>query len=141
MEMLNEHGGVVGGESSGHIICLDRTSTGDGMVSALQVLATMVQKNVGLHELKQGMTKYPQHMINIPLVRHLDVSNSEPIQSAVRRAETHLNGKGRVLLRSSGTEPLIRVMVEGEDEALVRQQAKLLAEIVEHAITGHAESA
>ena len=141
MEMLNEHGGVVGGESSGHIICLDRTSTGDGMVSALQVLATMVQKNVGLHELKKGMTKYPQHMINIPLVRHLDVSNSEPIQSAVRRAETHLNGKGRVLLRSSGTEPLIRVMVEGEDEALVRQQAKLLAEIVEHAITGHAESA
>jgi len=141
MEMLNEHGGVVGGESSGHIICLDRTSTGDGMVSALQVLATMMQKNVGLHELKQGMTKCPQHMINIPLVRHLDVSNSEPIQSAVRRAETHLNGKGRVLLRSSGTEPLIRVMVEGEDEALVRQQAKLLAEIVEHAITGHAESA
>ena len=141
MEMLNEHGGVVGGESSGHIICLDRTSTGDGMVSALQVLATMVQKNVGLHELKQGMTKYPQHMINIPLVRHLDVSNSEPIQSAVRRAEAHLNGKGRVLLRSSGTEPLIRVMVEGEDEALVHEQAKLLAEIVEHAITGHAESA
>ncbi|MEA3241982.1 MAG: phosphoglucosamine mutase [Pseudomonadota bacterium] len=141
MEMLNEHGGVVGGESSGHIICLDRTSTGDGMVSALQVLATMIQKNVGLHELKQGMKKYPQCMINIPLVRHLDVNNSEPIQSAVRRAETHLNGKGRVLLRSSGTEPLIRVMVEGEDEALVRQQAKLLAEIVEHAITGHAESA
>ncbi len=141
MEMLNEHGGVVGGESSGHIICLDRTSTGDGMVSALQVLATMIQKNVGLHELKQGMKKYPQCMINIPLVRHLDVNNSEPIQSAVRRAETHLNGTGRVLLRSSGTEPLIRVMVEGEDETLVRQQAKLLAEIVEHTVTGHAESA
>jgi phosphoglucosamine mutase len=141
MEMLNEHGGVVGGESSGHIICLDRTSTGDGMVSALQVLATMVQKNVGLHELKQGMTKYPQHLINVPLVRHLDVANNEPIQSAVRSAEACLNGKGRVLLRSSGTEPLIRVMVEGEDEALVRQQAKLLADIVEDAITGHAESA
>ena len=141
MEMLNQYGGVVGGESSGHIICLDRTSTGDGMVSALQVLATMMQKNVGLHELKQGMTKYPQHMINVPLVSHFDVDNNEPIQSAVRTAEACLNGKGRVLLRSSGTEPLIRVMVEGEDETLVHQQSKLLAEIVEHTITGHAESA
>jgi len=141
MEMLNEYDGVVGGESSGHIICLDRTSTGDGMVSALQVLATMMQKNVGLHELKQGMTKYPQYMINVPLASHFDVDNNEPIQSAVRHAEACLNAKGRVLLRSSGTEPLIRVMVEGEDETLVRQQAKLLAEIVEHTVTGHAESA
>jgi phosphoglucosamine mutase len=141
MEMLNEHGGLVGGESSGHIICLDRTSTGDGMVSALQVLATMMQQNVALHELKQGMTKYPQHMINVPLVRPLDVDNNESIQTAVRQAETCLAGKGRVLLRSSGTEPLIRVMVEGEDGALVHQQAKLLAEVVEHAVTGHAESA
>jgi len=141
MEMLNEHGGVVGGESSGHIICLDRTSTGDGVVSALQVLATMMQQNVALHELKQGMTKYPQHMINVPLVRCLDVDKDESIQTAVRQAETCLAGKGRVLLRSSGTEPLIRVMVEGEDEALVHRQAKLLAEVVEHAVTGHAESA
>ena len=141
MEMLNEHGGVVGGESSGHIICLDRTSTGDGVVSALQVLATMMQQNVALHELKQGMTKYPQHMINVPLVRRLDVDKDDSIQTAVRQAETCLAGKGRVLLRSSGTEPLIRVMVEGEDGALVHQQAKLLAEVVEHAVTGHAESA
>jgi phosphoglucosamine mutase len=141
MEMLNEHGGVVGGESSGHIICLDRTSTGDGVVSALQVLATMMQQNVALHELKQGMTKYPQHMINVPLVRRLDVDKDDSIQTAVRQAETCLAGKGRVLLRSSGTEPLIRVMVEGEDGALVYQQAKLLAEVVEHAVTGHAESA
>jgi phosphoglucosamine mutase len=141
MEMLNEHGGVVGGESSGHIICLDRTSTGDGVVSALQVLATMMQQNVALHELKQGMTKYPQHMINVPLVRRLDVDKDDSIQTAVRQAETCLAGKGRVLLRSSGTEPLIRVMVEGEDGALVHQQAELLAEVVEHAVTGHAESA
>ena len=141
LEMLNEHGGVVGGESSGHIICLDRTSTGDGMVSALQVLATMMQKNVGLHELKQGMTKYPQHMINVPLVSYFDVDNNESIQSAVRHAEACLNGKGRVLLRSSGTEPLVRVMVEGEDDMLVHQQAKLLAEIVEHTVVAHAESA
>ena len=141
MEMLNEYGGVIGGESSGHIICLDRTSTGDGTVSALQVLATMVQKNIALHELKQGMTKYPQCMINVPLARHINIDNDESIQSAVRGVEARLNGKGRVLLRPSGTEPLIRVMVEGEDEALVCQQTKLLAEIVEHTIEGHAESA
>jgi phosphoglucosamine mutase len=141
MEMLNKYGGVVGGESSGHIICLDRTSTGDGTVSALQVLATMMQKNVALHELKQGMTKYPQRMINVQLAGHMDVTNNEAIQSAVRNVESRLDGKGRVLLRPSGTEPLIRVMVEGEDESLVNQQAKLLAEIVEHTIKGHAESA
>jgi len=141
LEMLNQHGGVVGGESSGHIICLDRTSTGDGMVSALQVLATMMQKNVSLHELKQGMSKYPQTMINVPVVRQLDVARSEVIQSAVREAETQLRGRGRVLLRPSGTEPLIRVMVEGEDEAQVHRQARLLADIVEHAVSGHAESA
>jgi phosphoglucosamine mutase len=141
LEMLNQHGGVVGGESSGHIICLDRTSTGDGMVSALQVLATMMQKNVNLHELKQGMSKYPQTMINVPVVRQLDVASSEVIQSAVREAETQLRGRGRVLLRPSGTEPLIRVMVEGEDEAQVHRQARLLADIVEHAFSGHAESA
>ena len=141
LEMLNTYGGVMGGESSGHIICLDRTSTGDGVVSALQVLATMVQKNVSLHELKQGMTKYPQRMINVAMVRPIDVATSEPIQSAVREAEARLNGKGRVLLRPSGTEPLIRVMVEGEDETLVEKQARLLADIVEHTVTGQAESA
>ena len=141
LEMLNQHGGVVGGESSGHIICLDRTSTGDGMVSALQVLATMMQKNVSLHELKQGMSKYPQTMINVPVVRQLDVASREVIQSAVREAETQLRGRGRVLLRPSGTEPLIRVMVEGEDEAQVHRQARVLADIVEHAVSGHAESA
>jgi phosphoglucosamine mutase len=141
LEMLNQHGGVVGGESSGHIICLDRTSTGDGMVAALQVLATMMQKNVSLHELKQGMSKYPQTMINVPVVRQLDIARSEVIQSAVREAETQLRGRGRVLLRPSGTEPLIRVMVEGEDEAQVHRQARLLADIVEHAVSGHAESA
>jgi phosphoglucosamine mutase len=141
LELLNQYGGVVGGESSGHIICLDRTSTGDGMVSALQVLATMMQKNVSLHELKQGMRKYPQTMINVPVVRHLDVASSEVIQSAVREAEIQLRERGRVLLRPSGTEPLIRVMVEGEDEAQVHRQARLLADIVEHAVSGHAESA
>ncbi len=134
MELLREHGGVLGGESSGHIICLDRTSTGDGMVSALQVLATLVQCGKSLHELKQGMTKYPQHMINVPLARRIDIDDNTMIQDAVREAETRLNGRGRVLLRPSGTEPLIRVMVEGEDGELVLSQARLLAGVVEQAV-------
>jgi phosphoglucosamine mutase len=139
LELLREHGGVVGGESSGHIICLDRSTTGDGMVAALQVLATMVQKSASLHQLKQGMKKYPQHMINVPLAQPTDVDSSLPIQAAVTRAESVLGGKGRVLLRPSGTEPLIRVMVEGEDASLVRQQARLLARVVEQAVEARAE--
>ncbi len=141
MELLQKHEGVLGGESSGHIICLDRTSTGDGMVSALQVLATMVQKQVSLHELKQGMTKYPQLMINVPLARRIDIDACEPVQSAVREVEARLNGKGRVLLRPSGTEPLIRVMVEGEDHTLVDEQARYLAGVVEQAVGARIESA
>jgi len=141
MELLKEHGGVLGGESSGHIICLDRTTTGDGMVSALQVLAPLVQKNVSLHELKQGMKKYPQHMINVPLAQRIDVNASRMIQSAVKDAEATLNGQGRVLLRASGTEPLIRVMVEGEDETLVHAQARMLAEVVDQAVKAEAATA
>ena len=141
MELLNENGGVLGGESSGHIICLDRTSTGDGMVSALQVLAAMILNKARLHDLKQGMKKYPQRMINVPLVRRIDVDKSGLIQSAVKQVETRLNGKGRVLLRPSGTEPLIRVMVEGEDEALVHEQAGVLAAVVGRAVSDQAESA
>ncbi|MGD8852633.1 MAG: phosphoglucosamine mutase, partial [Gammaproteobacteria bacterium] len=134
LEMLREHGGLLGGESSGHIICLDRSTTGDGMVSALQVLATMVQKKASLYQLKQGMKKYPQHMINVALTQRIDVDASKHIQAAVRQAESALNGKGRVLLRPSGTEPLIRVMVEGEDAELVREQAAGLAKVVAAAV-------
>jgi phosphoglucosamine mutase len=141
MELLQQHSGVIGGESSGHIICLDRTTTGDGMVSALQVLATVVLKGVTLHELKQGMHKYPQLMINVPLEHRIDVDASQPIQAAVKDAESILNGKGRVLLRPSGTEPLIRVMVEGEDETLVHEQAKKIAAVVEQTVAAQAESA
>ncbi len=134
MEMLGENGGVLGGESSGHIICLDRTTTGDGIVSALQVLAAMVQQQAGLHELKQGMTKYPQHMINVPVTRRADLDGCAEVQQAVREAEAALDGRGRVLLRPSGTEPLIRVMVEGEDGALVVEQARALAAVVEQVL-------
>jgi phosphoglucosamine mutase len=133
MEKLLASGGMLGGESSGHIICLDRTTTGDGIVSALQVLVPLVQQGVGLGELKAGMRKYPQHLVNVPVVRGFDPAASLPVQKAVREVEARLHGRGRVLLRPSGTEPLIRVMVEGEDDALVGEQADALASVVRQA--------
>ena len=130
METLAQTGGVLGGESSGHIICLDRTTTGDGIISALQVLAPMLQEDKGLNALKAGMSKCPQHMINVPVSRRFDPDSSPEVQDAKRDAESRLAGKGRVLLRPSGTEPVVRVMVEGEDEELVREVAKDLADAV-----------
>ncbi len=133
LETLNKNNWKVGGESSGHIICLDRTTTGDGIVSALQVLAYLVQEGVGLHEAKSGMSQFPQVMINVPLTGHADPMQSSVVQQSVVQAEAKLNGRGRVLLRPSGTEPLIRVMVEGEDELLVSQLANDIAAQVEQA--------
>ncbi len=130
MEKLLAAGGMLGGESSGHIICLDRTTTGDGIVAALQVLIPLVQNGRSLSELGAGMRKYPQHMVNVPVARNFDPATSVPVQAAVRAAEARLNGRGRVLLRPSGTEPLIRVMVEGEDDALVIEQVDALASVV-----------
>ena len=127
LETLNEKGWTIGGESSGHIICLDRTTTGDGIVSALQVLAYLAKENITLFEAKSGMSKFPQIMINVPLQEGADPMRSTAVQQSVVAAETRLNGRGRVLLRASGTEPLIRVMVEGEDGALVSQLAKEIA--------------
>ncbi|WJW76467.1 phosphoglucosamine mutase [Thiohalobacter sp. IOR34] len=130
LEMLRAEGCVIGGESSGHIICLDRTSTGDGIVSALQVLHEIVATGRSLAELRAGVSKYPQHMINVPIARRAALDDSEQVAAAVREAETRLAGHGRVLLRPSGTEPVIRVMVEADDEALVMREASALAEVV-----------
>ncbi len=127
LETLNNNNWKIGGESSGHIICLDRTTTGDGIVSALQVLAYLVQEGVSLHEAKSGMSQFPQVMINVPLTGNADPMQSSVVQQSVKQAEARLNGRGRVLLRPSGTEPLIRVMVEGEDELLVSQLANEIA--------------
>jgi phosphoglucosamine mutase len=99
-----------------------------------------VQQSASLHQLKQGMKKYPQHMINVPLAHPIDVDGSVPIQAAIARAEAVLGGKGRVLLRPSGTEPLIRVMVEGEEASVVREQARALARVVEEAVEARAEA-
>jgi phosphoglucosamine mutase len=141
MALLKECGGIIGGESSGHLICLDRTSTGDGVISALQVLRPLIEEGISLHELKQGMRKYPQHMINVTLSERIDIGASKPVQAAIRDAESTLGEKGRVLLRSSGTEPLIRVMVEGEDEGLVIEQARKLATVVEQVVNPKADIA
>ncbi len=127
LETMNEKGWTLGGESSGHIICLDRTTTGDGTVSALQVLAYLAKEKMTLSEARAGMKKFPQIMINVPLSGRSDPTQSSAVQQAVKQAETKLNGRGRVLLRPSGTEPLIRVMVEGEDELLVSQLANDIA--------------
>lgn len=126
MAMLDERGGELGGESSGHILCLDQTSTGDAIIAALQVLAACRDAGRALHELKSGMHKYPQHMVNVRIDKRPDLE-SPAIVRAVHEAESRLADSGRVLLRPSGTEPLIRVMVEGADESLVRELADRIA--------------
>lgn len=130
MEMLNEHNGILGGENSGHIICLDRTTTGDGIISALQVLAEMHDSGKSLHELKSGMSKYPQVLVNVKTKTKPDLNKDENIKNAVAEVENKLGETGRVLLRPSGTEPLIRVMVEGQDEKKVTEYANQLADQV-----------
>lgn len=134
MERLSNNGWTLGGESSGHLICLDRTSTGDGIVSALQVLEAMVLADQSLHELKSHMPKYPQTLINVKMAEKTDVTAFEEVQQAVAAAESQLADRGRVLLRPSGTEPLVRVMVEGEDGKEVEQVATDIAQAVENAL-------
>jgi phosphoglucosamine mutase len=136
MEQLRESGWSLGGESSGHIICLCCTTTGDGIISALQVLGAMVEQGKGLRELKSGMTKYPQRLINVRLGEKFDLAASAVVEQAVAEAEQELAETGRVLLRPSGTEPLVRVMVEGEDAAQVERLARRLAAVVEQAVAG-----
>ena len=127
---LNKRKWVLGGESSGHIICLNVTTTGDGIISALQVLAAMLESDSSLEELKAGMTKYPQNMINVACRQKVDLGSQAAIAKAVARTEKKLGGCGRVLLRPSGTEPVVRVMVEGEDAALVASLTQDLARVV-----------
>ena len=127
MEKLMDKGWSVGGESSGHIICLDKTSTGDGIIASLQVLDWLVEKDITLTKACNGMSLYPQIMINVPIAKKIDLQSLPAVQQSVSAAESELNGKGRVLLRASGTEPLIRVMVEGEDAVLVNKLALEIA--------------
>jgi phosphoglucosamine mutase len=131
LERLEETGGTIGGEGSGHIVCLDRTTTGDGIVSSLQVLAAMVRAGKPLAELVAPVVKYPQVLINVPVTGMAKaVVQSAGVQSAVKEGERRLNGRGRILLRPSGTEPLVRVMVESGDEGESRATAESIAEQV-----------
>jgi phosphoglucosamine mutase len=131
IQLMKESNSILGGEGSGHIICADRTTTGDGIISALQVLESMTRESKSLHELKSDIQKYPQCMINVKLKGADKFVMTDEISLAVKAVEQTLNGSGRVLLRPSGTEPLVRVMVEGEDLALVESLAKDLSETVE----------
>lgn len=133
LAMLHEHNGMLGGETSGHIICLDKVTTGDGLVAALQILE-VIKRNAGnLAELAAEMPRYPQTMINVRVAGKPNLDDLPAIRKAVAGVEATLGSAGRVVLRSSGTEPVIRVMVEGEDEALVKNLASELAESVEQA--------
>jgi phosphoglucosamine mutase len=135
MQQLKTHNWRFGGESSGHLLCLDSTSTGDGVVSALQIMMAIQDSDKSLHQLKSGMTKCPQTMINVRRNKDIDVAKDKTIQDAAAEVEVELAGRGRVLLRPSGTEPVVRVMVEGEDGALVAKKAQQLAEIVRKIIS------
>jgi phosphoglucosamine mutase len=131
MEKLLENGWQLGGENSGHIICLDKHSTGDGIVSALQVLHALRASGQSLAEAAADLKMYPQVLINVKVSGKAAALLDLPaVKDAVGEAERELDGKGRVLLRPSGTEPLLRVMVEGEDGALVKRCAEKIAEVV-----------
>ena len=130
LERLQQKNWSLGGESSGHIICLDRTTTGDGIVSALQVLAYLAESGITLQQARADIQMLPQHMINVPHKGEGDPLKSANVQKALKNAEQQLQGRGRVLLRASGTEPLIRVMVEGEDDAMVLEITQNIADSV-----------
>lgn len=130
MRELLQRGWDLGGESSGHIICLDKTTTGDGIVSALQTLAAIVSSGESLAELTSKMSKLPQSMINIRISDSVDIASNKNVQFAVSDVESKLGKTGRVLLRPSGTEPVVRVMVEGEDLDVVEKLARELSELV-----------
>ena len=130
LEKLRQGGWSLGGEQSGHIICKDLTTTGDGLISGLQVLEAVISSGDSLSVLKAGMTKLPQRLLNIPINRSIDVERSPKLKAVIERITLRLGQNGRVLLRKSGTEPLIRVMIEGEDLSLVETLCLELAEEV-----------
>jgi phosphoglucosamine mutase len=121
---------MLGGETSGHVICLDRTTTGDGLVTALQVLATMQRTGQKLSELTSGMAQLPQVLLNVRIREAVDPTSDAGIRSAIGDVEAELGERGRVVLRASGTEPVIRIMVEGEDRYQVSTLATRLADSV-----------
>jgi phosphoglucosamine mutase len=133
LEMMREKGWELGGENSGHVICLDKHTTGDGIVSALQVLYAMRDSGRSLAELTADLVMYPQVLLNVKVPRGFQWEKNEQIRKAQSTAERSLNGKGRVLLRPSGTEPVLRVMVEGEPRKAIESAAQSIADAVKQA--------
>ena len=133
VEMLHDKGWLYGGENSGHILALDRHTTGDGVVAALQVLAALREAGGTLKDLLSGLSLYPQKLINVVIAKGFPWKDDPVIQSALQITEAKMAGRGRVLLRASGTEPLLRVMVEGEFESEVLAAAEQLAKAVRDA--------
>ena len=140
LQQLKQHGGVLGGETSGHILCLDRASTGDGIVAALAVLEALVQSGQDLALARQGLQKLPQVMVNVRAEGARHALASDAVRHALTEAERTLHGRGRVVLRASGTEPLVRVTIEGADATEVQQLAAWLAEAVKSAAAAHVAS-
>ncbi len=136
LQLLRTHGGSLGGETSGHLLCLDKTTTGDGLIVALQVLAVMKATGKTLAELAAGMQKFPQQLINVQVARRFDAAADKTVTAAIAMVEQALGKRGRVVLRASGTEPVIRVMVEGEDALAVGRHAATLADVVRTAASG-----
>jgi phosphoglucosamine mutase len=133
LELMREKGWELGGENSGHVICLDKHTTGDGIVSALQVLQAMRESGRPLAELTADLVMFPQVLLNVKVPRGFQWDKHEAIRKAQADVEQSLNGKGRVLLRPSGTEPVLRVMVEGEPREAIESAAKRIADAVKHA--------
>jgi phosphoglucosamine mutase len=136
LELLREKGWILGGENSGHLLCLDKHTTGDGIVSALQVLTALRETRRTLAQLTADLVMYPQVLLNVQVPRDFDWQKDRAIAAAQAEAEKSLNGRGRVLLRPSGTEPLLRVMVEGEPRQVVEQAANSIAAAVRRAAAG-----
>jgi phosphoglucosamine mutase len=134
LELMREKRWMLGGENSGHLICLDRHTTGDGIVSALQVLAALRESNTTLRELTADLVMFPQVLVNVQVPRGFEWQKDRAIAAAQAEAEKSLNGRGRVLLRPSGTEPLLRVMVEGEPRQVVEAAANSIADAVRVAV-------
>ena len=133
LEQINQNGWQLGGENSGHILVLDKHSSGDGIIAALQVLQALVESKKTLAQIAADLTLYPQVLINVKTAQKIDLANHAQIQASVHAAEKELAGRGRILLRASGTEPLIRVMVEGENQLQVQTLAQNIADVVTQA--------
>ena len=137
LELLLENNWQLGGESSGHIVCLDKHTTGDGIISALQVLYALRDRCMSLAEYTQEVVLYPQRLINVITHNNFDFHNNPSVKNSVAQAERDLGNEGRILLRASGTEPLIRVMVEGKVKQKVDYWAEQIADTVRQGADAH----